>query len=408
MNCLEFKLPSGIRLVHEHADSPVAHCGVYIGAGSRDEEEKEHGLAHFIEHAIFKGTHKRKVYHVLTRLENIGADLNAFTTKEETCIYASFQRSYYERTLELIADILFGSVFPDKELSKEKSVIMDEISAYKDTPSDQIFDDFEELVFAGHPLGRNILGKKANLKRFNRSHIRHFIEKNYTPDQMVISSVGNIPFQKLIRLANRYFEETPSGSLSRTRVPFTGYQPVRKQIRKNTFQTHCVMGNLAYDFSDPKRVPMALLTNILGGPGMNSRLNLSVREKHGLTYNIESGYTPYTDTGLFTVYLGVDNGLLDRTMHYVAVELDKLRNVRLGTNQISIARKQFTGQLAIAWESNLGRMLSIGKGILVMNRVQSLEEMCRQIESVTPGQLMEIANEVLDPERLSRLTYLSR
>ncbi len=408
MSCMEFRLPNGIRLVHEHADSPVAHCGVYIGAGSRDEEEKEHGLAHFIEHAIFKGTHKRKVYHVLTRLENIGADLNAFTTKEETCIYASFQRGYYERALELIADIVFDSVFPDKELVKEKSVIMDEISSYKDTPSDQIFDDFEELVFAGHPLGRNILGKKANLRRFNRSHIHHFIGKNYTPDQMVLSSVGNIPFGKLVRLASRYFDRIPSGNLTRTRIPFTDYKPVRKQVRKSTFQTHCVMGNIAYALSDPRRVPMALLNNILGGPGMNSRLNLSVREKHGLTYNIESGYTPYTDTGLFTVYLGVDNGLLDRTMHYVAVELDRLRNVRLGTNQIGVARKQFIGQLAIAWESNLGRMLAMGKGILVMNRVQSLEEMCGQIEAVTPGQLMEIAGEVLDPERLSRLTYLSR
>jgi predicted Zn-dependent peptidase len=405
---MEFRLPNGIRLVHEHANGPVAHCGVYIGAGSRDEEEKEHGLAHFIEHAIFKGTHKRKVYHVLTRLENIGADLNAFTTKEETCIYASFQRCYYQRALELIADILFNSVFPDKELIKEKSVIMEEISSYKDTPSDQIFDDFEELVFAGHPLGRNILGKKANLRRFTRSHIRHFIEKNYTPDQMIISSVGNIPFPKLIRLADRYFEKVTSVNPPRTRIPFAGYQPVSKKVRKSTFQTHSVIGNLAYDFCDPRRVPMALLTNILGGPGMNSRLNLSVREKHGLTYNIESSYTPYTDTGLFTIYLGVDNGLLDRTTHYVNVELDKLRNVRLGTNQIGIARKQFIGQLAIAWESNLGRMLSMGKGILVMNRVQSLEEMCHQIESVTAGQLMEIAGEVLDPDRLSRLTYLSR
>ena len=405
---MEYRLPNGIRLVHEHVDSPVAHCGIYVGAGSRDEEEKEHGLAHFIEHAIFKGTRKRKAFHVLTRLENIGADLNAFTTKEETCIYASFQRGYYERVLELISDIMFDSVFPDKELEKEKSVILDEISSYKDTPSDQIFDDFEELVFAGHPLGRNILGKKADLKRFTPSHIRHFIEKNYTPDQLVITSVGSIPFQKLIRMAGRYFENVPGGNSPQTRAPFTGYQPVQKQVRKSTYQTHCVIGNLAYDFTDPRRIPMALLNNILGGPGMNSRLNLSVREKHGLTYNIESGYTPYADTGLFTIYLGVDNGLLDKTMHYVALELEKLRNIRLGTNQMSIARRQFTGQLAIAWESNLGRMLSMGKGILVMDRVQSLEEMCHQIESVTTGQLLEIANEVFCPDQLSRLTFLSK
>ncbi|HOW25162.1 MAG TPA: pitrilysin family protein [Bacteroidales bacterium] len=408
MNYREYRLPSGIRLVHEPTGSPVAHCGVYIGTGSRDEEEREHGMAHFIEHAIFKGTRRRKVYHILTRLENIGADLNAFTTKEETCVYASFQRGYYERALELIADILFDSVFPEKELLKEKSVIMDEINSWKDNPSDQIFDDFEELVFAGHPLGRNILGKKANLKRFTQAHIRHFIEKNYTPDQIIISSVGDIPFQKLIRLAERYFEKVPSGNGTRHRIPFSGYQPVRKQVRKNTFQTHCILGNLACGFGDPRRIPVALLNNVLGGPGMNSRLNLSVREKHGLTYNIESGYTPYADTGLFTIYLGVDNGLLDKTLHFVDLELEKLRKIKLGTNQMNIARRQFIGQLAIAWESNLGRMLSMGKGILVMERVQSLEEMCRQIGSVTAEQLQEIACEMLDPDRLSRLTFLSR
>ncbi|MBP6977684.1 MAG: pitrilysin family protein [Bacteroidales bacterium] len=408
MNYLEYTLPNGIRLVHAPSDSPVAHCGIYIGAGSRDEDEKEHGMAHFIEHAIFKGTKKRKVYHVLSRLENVGADLNAFTTKEETCIYASFQKYYYDRALELISDITFSSVFPDKELAKEKSVIMDEISSYKDTPSDQIFDDFEELVFAGHPLGRNILGTRKNLKRFTCKHIRQFIEHNYLPSQMVISSVGNIPFQKLIRIVGRYFDKIPPGAESRPRQAFTGYRPVEKMVRKSTYQTHCIIGNLAYPIHDPRRVPMALLNNILGGPGMNSRLNLSVREKHGLTYNIESGYSPYSDTGLFTLYLGIDNGLLDKTLHYVSLELEKLRRERLGTSQMNIAHRQFIGQLAIAWESNLGRMLSMGKGILVMNRIQSLEEMCDQIESVTASQLMDIANEVFDPGRLSRLTFQSK
>ncbi len=408
MNYLEYQLSNGIRLVHAPADSPVAHCGIYIGAGSRDEDEKEHGMAHFIEHAIFKGTKKRKVYHVLSRLENVGADLNAFTTKEETCIYASFQKSYYERALELIFDITFSSVFPDKELAKEKTVIMDEISSYKDTPSDQIFDDFEELVFTGHPLGRNILGTKKNLKRFTRRHISQFIRHNYLPGQIVISSVGNIPFPKLIRIVRKYFDGIPAGDQPRQRQAFTGYRPVEKQVRKSTYQTHCVIGNTACPFNDPRRTPMALLNNILGGPGMNSRLNLSVREKHGLTYNIESGYTPYSDTGLFTVYLGIENGLLDKTLHYVHLELDKLRKVQLGPSQMNIAHRQFMGQLAIAWESNLGRMLSMGKSILAMNRVQSLEEMCGQIEAVTADQLLEIANEVFDPGCMSRLTYLSK
>lgn len=408
MRYQEYTLANGARLIHENVDSPVAHCGVFIGTGSRDEEESEHGLAHFIEHAIFKGTGKRKVYHVLSRLENIGADLNAFTTKEETCIYASFQRLYYDRVLELIADITFSSVFPEKELVKEKSVIIDEISSYKDSPADQIYDDFEELVFRGHPLGRSILGKRANLKRFTQKHIRYFMEKNYIPGRIVIASVGNIAFSRLIRLAEKYFLHIPEKGIPDVRKPFSGYMPVQKQIRKRTFQTHCIIGNLAYSIRDERRIPLALLNNILGGPGMNSRLNLSIREKHGLTYNIESGYTPYTDTGLFTVYLGIDNGSLERTLRYVYQELEKLRTTALGVNQMRIARRQFIGQMAIAWESNLGRMLSMGKAILVMNQVHTLEEITRQIESVDSGQLLDIANEVFHPASLSSLTFLAK
>jgi predicted Zn-dependent peptidase len=403
-----YSLRNGIRVVHEEVESPVAHCGVFINAGSRDEEGSEHGLAHFIEHAIFKGTRKRNFYHILSRLENVGADLNAFTSKEETCIYASFQYAYYERSLELIADILLNSEFPEKELQKEKAVILDEINSYKDSPSDQIFDDFEEMLFAGHPLGRNILGNKKNLKLFSRAHINRFMSRNYHPSRIVIGSVGKMAFPRLVRLVEKYFSDIPyTGSFS-TRNPISGYVPLQKKVNKKTFQTHCVIGNLAYGFSDPRRIPMALLTNILGGPGMNSRLNLSVREKHGLTYNIESGYTAYSDTGMFSIYLGVDNGSLDRTLGLVYKELAKLRTTKLGPLQMRTAQRQFTGQLAVGYESNPGRMLALGKNMMMAGRIHTLEEVNRVIERTTSGMILEMANEIFDPERLSSLTYVSK
>jgi predicted Zn-dependent peptidase len=395
-------------VVHEWADSPVAHCGVFIGAGSRDEESGEHGLAHFIEHTIFKGTRKRNFYHVLSRLENVGADLNAFTSKEETCIYASFQHQYYDRSLELISDILWHSEFPEKELQKEKAVILDEINSYKDSPADKIFDDFEELVFAGHPLGRNVLGTKANLERFTREHIRRFMSRTYHPSQIIIGSVGKIDFKRLVRLSEKYFSEIPFQGPLKARESVQKYVPVEKKVNKKTFQTHCVTGNLAYPFNDTRRIPMALLTNILGGPGMNSRLNLTVREKYGLTYNIESNYTAYTDTGLFSIYLSVDNGSLHRTLELVNQELEKLKNKPLGPVQLHIAQKQLTGQLAVAYEMNQGRMLAMVKSLSIAGRVQTLEEIGQAIADTSALQIMEMASEIFAPDRLSSLIYLSK
>ncbi len=401
-------LSNGIRLVHRHADNPVAHCGIIIGAGSRNEEAKEHGLAHFIEHGIFKGTTKRKVYHVLNRLENVGSDLNAYTTKEETCIYASFLNKYYDRTLELISDITFNSTFPEKELKKEKDVIIEEINSYRDNPAEMIFDDFEELLFDGHPLGRNILGTKKNIKLFDKAKIDRFMANNYHTDRMVICSVGKINFRRLITLVEKYVGSISSNFNHTTPAPFLLYKPARKAVKKRTFQTHCMIGNTAYNYNDSHRIPMALLNNLLGGPGLNSRLNLAVREKHGLAYNNESNFSPYSDTGVFSIYLGIDNGSVDKTLHYVYNELKLLREKKLGAMQLRTAKRQFIGQLAIFYEQNLSRMLSMGKSLLLTDKVMTLEAVNEKIGSVSAAEISEIANEVFDPDQLSLLTYLSK
>ena len=268
----QLTLKNGIRLVHQFADSPVAHLGVFIPTGSRDESAEEHGLAHFIEHTIFKGTEKRSVLQVLNRLENVGADLDAFTTKEETCINATFLHGYYGRTLELFSDILLHSTFPEKEIDKEKRVVADEIKSYLDNPAEQIFDDFEEQVFKGHPLGRNILGTPRSLKKFNGEMIRSFIRRHYDPARIIIASVGNIEFKRLSRMVARYFEEADRPEDSCARLPFVEYQITKQFRRKKVYQVHCITGGTAYPGNHPRRLAMAVLNNLLGGPVMNSRL----------------------------------------------------------------------------------------------------------------------------------------
>ena len=256
-----FKLENGIRLVHKFDKREVAHCGITINTGSRDELEEENGIAHFIEHVIFKGTKKRKAYHVLSRLEDVGADLNAYTSKEETCIYASFLHEHYARTLELISDITFNSVFPAKELEKEKDVVLDEINSYKDSPSEEIFDEFEEVLFDGHPIARNILGTPQKVKTFKKKDILNFIKNNYHTDQMVISSVGNISFDKLVKLVNRYFGEIPANLRTKSRIEVNSYQPDTRIIQKETYLSHCLYGNIAYKREDEKRLGLFLINN---------------------------------------------------------------------------------------------------------------------------------------------------
>ncbi|MCD6092305.1 MAG: insulinase family protein [Bacteroidales bacterium] len=403
------QLKNGIRLVHQQFgdvnNGQVAHLGLIIDRGSRDELPNQNGLAHFIEHVIFKGTEKRKAYHILSRLEDIGGELNAYTSKEETVIEAAFLSKHYARTLELFADIVFHSVFPEKEIKKEQEVVIDEINSYKDTPSEQIFDDFDCLLFPEHPLGRNILGTKKLVKAFDRETVIQFIKQNYTTDKMVISSVGAIEFSKLVKLFERYFGDEPENISSSTRETVNGYIPVEQIKKRRLFQAHCMIGNRAYGLKDDKRMAFSLLNNFLGGPGLNSRLNLAIREKYGFTYNLESNYTIYTDSGNFSVYMGTDKNYLDRSIELVHKELKMLRDKKLGPLQLKKAKLQFSGQIAISEESNAVKMNNNGRSLLSYGRISTLEEVHLKIQKVTAEEILEVANEIFDPKQMSMLVF---
>lgn len=405
MDLFTHTFPNGIRLVHHKIQSPVGSCGIFINTGSRDEEEYEHGLAHFIEHVIFKGTKKRKTYHILSRIDDVGGELNAFTTKEETCIYASYLIQYFDRALELLHDITFNSVFPAKELEKEKEVIIDEINSYKDNPSELIIDDFEELIFEGDPMGRNILGTPEKLATFGQKDILNFINKNYHTDQMVICSVGQMEGSKVLKIASKYFKDIPPSHRIDGRSPLKPYRPKRVEKEMDTFQTHIVLGNVAYDMNNPNRLGLVLLNNILGGPGMNSRLNMALREKNGIAYNIESMHNPYSGTGMFCIYYGTDKENLNRSMKEVDKELRLLREKKLGTLQLHKAIRQLKGQIAIANDNRENLMLSIGRSYLMYNYVDSLDTIYKKIDSLTASDLLRIANEIFDPGQLSYLIY---
>lgn len=408
MTYLTHRLQNGIRLIHKPTDAYVAHCGLTINAGSRDEELSEQGLAHFIEHVIFKGTHKRRSHHILSHMENVGGELNAYTTKEDTCIHASFMHTFYQRWFDLLSDILFNPVFPDKELEKEKDIIIDEINSYKDNPAEQIFDDFDALIYDGHPLGRNILGKPKYLKSFGKFQISEFMRRNYATEEMVLCSVGRIAFRDLIRLAEKYFGHGICNHRIRARQPFNAYIPFQKVVKRRNHQAHCMLGATAYPASHESKTALVLLNNLLGGPGLNSRLNMAVREKHGFCYNIESHYLPYSDSGIFCIYFGTDTDSIDKTLALIRKELNRFRQQRLGHLQLKRAKQQLIGQVAITFESNLNEMLSLGKSLLLYNKVDTIEEMNQKIEAVCADKILEVANELLHPDHLSMLIYKPR
>lgn len=402
------RLSNGLRLIHKQTDTPISHFGVLVNAGTRDEDEQKAGLAHFVEHTLFKGTHKRNAYHLLSRMETVGGDLNASTSKEETYLYTSFLSQEYPRAVELLSDILFHSTFPEKELEKEKTVVLEEIGYYQDTPSELIFDEFENLVFADHPLGRNILGTRQSVKKLTRQDILDFIAGNYTLGNVVLSSVGNIPVSKLKSLCERHFGDNAIPELQRNRTPFVSYQPQTSEIRKNTTQTNALLGNIAYPINDDRRTPFLLLTNILGGPGMNTRLNMGIREKKGLAYTIEASYTPFSDTGLFSIYFGCEKHHTEQCIDLIYTELKKLRENRLGTRQLFNAKKQFIGQMALSYETRLNEMLSLGHAAFFFEEIDTTEESMEQIKAITADEIIEVANETLIPDRFSTLIYHPR
>lgn len=405
MDILLHSLDNGIRLVHHRIPGLVAHCGLIINSGSRDESDEEHGVAHFIEHMLFKGTKKRKAFHILSRLEDVGGELNAYTTKEETAVHASFLKDDYERAMELISDVTFNSSFPDKEIEKEKDVVTEEINSYLDNPADLIFDDFEELIFPNQSIGRNILGTQESVRSFSREKLSGFVARNYSASQMVFCSIGNIADELILRLFNTYFSKVNPGNGGERKTKRWVYTPTTRTEKKDTYQNHCIIGNVAYDLKDMRRMRMFLLNNIICGQGMNSRLNLSLREKNGLAYNVESSYNPYYDTGVFSIYFGTDSQYLDKSISITKCELKKLRESRLGIIQLSKAKNQIKGYLARGYENHESLMLSLGKSLQVFDRIDTFEDICLKIDKVTSSDLLETANEVLEPLNLSTLIY---
>jgi len=399
-------LKNGIRVIHKQVKNDVAHCGIMINAGTRDELDQEHGLAHFIEHTLFKGTHKRKSFHILTRLEDVGGELNAYTSKEETCVYASFLHHHYLRATELLTDIIFNSTFPEKELEKEKTVIADEIYSYKDSPSEEIYDRFEELIFPGHAIGRDILGTVEHLKTFNRKSISKYIERCYTTDEMVFSSMGNISANALKKITEGTLGQIPASTRTFKRTFPKIYFPQDQLVRKNVYQSHILLGNRAFSAKEKKRTSLILLNNLLGGPGMSSRLNLSIREKYGFTYNIDSNYQIYTDCGIWSVYMGTDKEAIERCIDLCYKELNKLKNQKLSISQLHKAKQQVIGQIAISQENYSSLMLGFAKTFMHFNKIDSFQETVNKIEEITSDELMEIAKEIFDESKISTLTYI--
>ena len=399
-------LPNGIRFIHMPTTRPVSHLGVIINAGSRDELEDEKGLAHYIEHVIFKGTKKRKAYHILSRLEDIGGELDAYTTKEDTVVYSSFLESYLERSIELLSDILFSSIFPEKEILKEKEVILDEMNAYLDTPSEQIYDDFENLLFRDHSLGHNILGDKQSLKQFTKKHIQKFMDRTHNTDQMVICSIGKTPVDKVEKMIQKYFSKIKENKRTWSRVPFSTSPIFHHTESIQTHQAHCMIGNRAYSSFDKNGKALILLNNLLGGPGLNSRLNLLLREKHAWVYNIESSYTRYSDTGVWSVYFGSDKNNYHKILKALKKELLQMATINLGPRQLNKAKQQIIGQMALSSENNQEMLLGIGKNYLLYNTIDSFEDIKEKVHQITVDDIRNVAQDIFNIDKLSTLTFI--
>ena len=398
-------LPNGIRIVLSRVPSRVAWSGVYINVGSRDERGSDEGMAHFIEHSLFKGTEHRRSHHILNRIDGVGGELNAFTTKEETCIYATSLGEHLDRSLELFADVLFHSTFPEAEIAKERDVVLEEINSYSDSPSELIFDEFEELAFEGHPLAHNILGTKRNVRHFTPERLRRHMERLYTPSRMVVSVVADVDMKRLVGMCERHFgtyADRPSQVDRSLRPAFRRFD---RHIGRRTHQTHLLLGCEAPDVYNRDKTAFTLINNILGGPAMNSHLNVAVREHYGFCYNIESQYVPFSDTGLLYVYAGVDHGAADRTLQLVRTELRRLVDTALTPAALRKAQRQFVGQMTINAAAGINEMQSIGKACLCFDRVDSLEEMTADIMALTPADMQRVAERWFGNEQYSTLVY---
>ena len=399
-----FRLSNGIRVVHQQlATTKIVHCGIILDVGSRDENTENQGIAHFWEHMAFKGTSRRRSYNIINSLDSVGGELNAYTDKEKVVFYASVRDEYFEKAVDILSDITFHSVFPENQIEKERGVILEEMAMYHDSPDDSLQDEFEAIVYKNHPMGMNILGKPETVNSFRKRDFLSFFKNNLSTNKIVFSCVGNISLDEVERMARRYFEGITSRKASVRRKKFKLYNAQDQILRRTVKQAKCAIGRDAYPYTNENRIPFYILVNMLGGPGMNSRLNLALREKYGFVYSIDAHYIPYTDTGLFAVFFGTEPKQLNRCISLVKKELNRFCEKPLTNRQLDSAKEQMKGQLAMAEENNLSLMLMMGRSVLDVGSVPSLEDIYHQIDEADALKLRDIAQEIFDESKLSYL-----
>ena len=416
-----YTLDNGLRIIHLPSDSKVVYCGYQINAGTRNEEPGEEGLAHFCEHVTFKGTERRKAWHILNCLESVGGDLNAYTNKEGTVYYSAILKEHIARAVDLLTDIVFHSVYPQAEIDKEVEVICDEIESYNDSPAELIYDEFENIIFKGSPLGHNILGTAEQVRSFKTEDALRFTRKLYRPNNAIFFAYGDIDFKKLVRLLKKSFlsEErrvksekfnSPEAqtqfniqhSTFNTQHSFEGQTIV---MQKNTHQAHVMIGTRAYDVNDSRRMPLYLLNNMLGGPGMNAKLNLALREHNGLVYTVESTMVAYGDTGIWSIYFGCDEHDVKRCLRLVRKELDKFMLKPLSEAQLKAAKKQIKGQIGVACDNRENFALDFGKSFLHYGWEKNVDRLYEQVDEITAEQILAVAQELFDKDRLTTLIF---
>lgn len=407
MNSIKIQtLPNGITLVHRQVmHTEISHLGIMLDIGSRDEEKNEEGLAHFWEHLAFKGTEKKNNMQIINRLEIIGGELNAYTTKEKICFHASVLSPYFERALELVTDITFHSIFPAKELEKERSVILEEMSMYYEAPEDAIQDDFDELLFPNHSLGINILGTQETVNSFKQSDLNAFIARNMDTSRIVISSIGKHPHDKVFKWAEKHLGQIPAQRNQVKRVQPPAMIPLERITKRGLNQSHVALGQQSYAIKHPDRLAFFMLINLLGGPSMNSLLNVSIREKRGLVYSIEANFTSYVDSGFWAIYFGTESNQVAKSIKLIHKEFEKLQDRILSPAQLLKIKSQLKGQMAMAEESNLNFMLMMAKSLLDREKIETLEEIFEQIDLVTADKMQQMAREMLNPADLSVLIF---
>ena len=433
-----YTLDNGLRIIHLPSDSQVVYCGYQINAGTRNEEPGEEGLAHFCEHVTFKGTERRKAWHILNCLESVGGDLNAYTNKEGTVYYSAILKEHIARAVDLLSDIVFHSVYPQAEIDKEVEVICDEIESYNDSPAELIYDEFENILFKGSPLGHNILGNAEQVRSFKTEDALRFTRKLYRPDNAIFFAYGDIDFKKLVRLLQRALADDESVvNLAEEKLPQItqiswnensiaeeksvssvksvgpkNYPSVGDGIagqtivmQKNTHQAHVMIGTRAYDVNDDRRMPLYLLNNMLGGPGMNAKLNLALREHNGLVYTVESTMVSYGDTGTWSIYFGCDEHDVKRCLRLVRKELDKFMQKPLSDAQLKAAKKQIKGQIGVACDNRENFALDFGKSFLHYGWEKNVDRLYEQVDAITATQIQAVAHELFDKDRLTNLIF---